>query len=110
MVAGCAIALAATWSTDARAQAAGQWKDDQQIYVKICSNCHETGVGPVIKARPLATNDDRLPPEYFEFTVRNGKLAMPAFRVTDINDAELRKLAEVLSASQVVTPTTGGAK
>lgn len=79
---------------------AGQWKDTTVLYAKICANCHETGVGPVIKDRV------DLAPEYYQLMVRNGNKAMPAFRITDIDTPTLVKLSESLSKM----PGTGGAK
>lgn len=84
---------------EAFAQAAGQWRDAQHVYSKICGNCHEIGVGPVIKGR-------NLDPDYYQSVVRHGMRAMPAFRPTDVDDAMLRQLAEMLSKS----PAPGGTK
>lgn len=96
-----AVAAICTVSTAAYAQAAGQWKDGAHVYAKICANCHETGVGPVIKGR------QELAPEYYQFVVRHGLRAMPAFRITDIDTATLKQLSELLPKSQVtaIQPT-----
>ena len=99
-----AAALTFVWSDAAHAQAAGQWKDPAHVYAKICSNCHENGVGPTIKGR--AQGENPLTPEYYQYVVRNGFKAMPAFRVTDIDTPMLKKLSEYLP----VTPATGGGK
>ncbi|MGE5548558.1 MAG: c-type cytochrome [Solirubrobacterales bacterium] len=98
-VVACAIALALTWTTAARAQSAGQWKDGQHVYSKVCSNCHESGVGPVIKGRDLDV-------AYYKHVVRNGFRAMPAFRPTEIDDVALDQVAEMLHKS----PAPGGKK
>lgn len=96
-----ALALAAAVAPNrAAAQAAGQWKDEQHVYAKICANCHETGIGPVIKGRGL-------PSEYYVHTVRHGMRAMPAFRQTDVEDAMLARLADSLARS-VVAKQEGG--
>lgn len=97
-VAACAIALS-LGGTAALAQSAGQWRDGQHVYAKVCANCHESGVGPVIKGRDLH-------PSYFEQTVRSGLRAMPAFRSTEIDDVALRQVAEMLAKS----PAPGGKK
>ena len=81
------------------AQAAGQWRDANHVYTKICANCHEIGVGPVIKGRGLD-------PEYYQTVARHGLRAMPAFRPTDVDDAMLRQVGEMLSKS----PAPGGTK
>ena len=67
-----------------RAQSAGQWRNPQEIYGKICQYCHETHVGPVLFGRGL-------PSGYVVGTVRAGKHAMPSFRPSEISDAELAK-------------------
>jgi len=41
-----------------------------------------------------------LPPEAFQYFVRHGSGPMPAFRVTDIDDATLKELAQYLSTSK----------
>ncbi len=91
--------VASAVAGDALAQVAGQWRDAQHVYSKICANCHEIGVGPVIKGR-------NLDPDYYQSVVRYGMRAMPAFRPTDVDDAMLRQVAEMLSKS----PAPGGAK
>ena len=72
----------------------------QRFYEKTCAKCHEAGVGPVIKGRgfPAAT---------YVVIARNGMNAMPAFRVTDIDDATLQDLAEYLSKTEA--PKTAAA-
>ena len=78
----------------ARAYSGETWRDEAQVYAKMCAYCHETGIGPRIKGR-------KLPPEYVRFTVRHGKLAMPALRQSDIDDATLRRVAALISSSPV---------
>lgn len=70
-----------------------QWRDADHIYQSICGYCHDEGVGPKIKGRSL-------PPAYLEYRARNGFLAMPAFRESEIDNADLRKLAESISVSK----------
>lgn len=65
----------------------------QQFYQQVCAKCHETGIGPVITGRGL-------PEATYVFMARNGLNAMPAFRVTDIDDATLKDLAKYLSATK----------
>ena len=101
---GCAFATAAmaadSGPTKNQFYRAGQWKDVQVLYTKICANCHETGVGPVIKDR------EDLAPEYYQLMVRNGNKAMPAFRITDIDTPTLVALSQKLSKM----PGAGGGK
>ncbi len=82
---------------DTRAEVAGRWKDPDQVYDKICKNCHDTGIGPELKGR-------HYPAQLTEDMVRVGPGAMPAFRVTDIDDAMLKRLAEMLEKSPEPNP------
>ncbi len=82
---------------DSRAEVAGRWKDPDQAYDKICKNCHDTGIGPELKGR-------HYPAQLTEDMVRVGPGAMPAFRGTDIDDAMLKRLAEMLEKSQEPNP------
>jgi cytochrome c5 len=74
------------------ANAAGQWKDGSQVYAKVCSYCHDTNIGPIIKGTDK-------PVEYIQIIIRNGFRAMPAFRGSEINDEELKKLADFIKSS-----------
>jgi len=76
-------------STGVTAQALGK---GQQYYQKICAKCHEAGVGPVLLGREL-------PEATTLYMVRHGLNAMPAFRLSDIDDATLKDLALYLSKS-----------
>jgi len=64
----------------------------EKIYAVTCGYCHGTNVGPIILGR-------HLPPASILFMTRNGRNAMPAFRPTEISNAELEKLAAWISAS-----------
>lgn len=75
-----------------RANAAGQWRDGMHVYEKVCSYCHDIGVGPLIKRTEK-------PAEYIHYIVRNGFRAMPAFRASEINDAELKLLADFIKSA-----------
>ena len=77
------------------ASAAGSQKigPGQHFYEQTCAKCHEAGVGPVIKGRGF-------PAMTYVVIARNGMNAMPAFRVTDIDDATLQDLAEYLSKTE----------
>lgn len=67
----------------------------QRYYEKVCAKCHEAGVGPVIKGRGF-------PEMTYIVIARNGFNAMPAFRVTDIDDETLKDLASYLSKTPVL--------
>lgn len=70
----------------AHAQSAGQWGSPGKIYDKVCAYCHETTVAPRLLGRDLS-------PDYVRLVVSSGLRAMPAFRPTDLSDAELDALA-----------------
>ncbi len=74
------------------ANAAGQWRDGRQVYVKICHYCHDTNIGPVIKGTDK-------PVEYIRYIVRNGLRAMPAFRGAEIDENALKLLADYVKFS-----------
>lgn len=74
-------------------QPAPQISKGQQFYQKVCAKCHEAGIGPVITGRGL-------PEATYVYMARNGFNAMPAFRLSDIDDATLQDLAKYLSATK----------
>jgi len=79
---GCGLA--------ARAQDAP--RPPETIYASTCGYCHGHNVGPIIRGRGL-------PPEAVVPIVRAGLGAMPAFKPTEITDAELAGLARWISES-----------
>lgn len=86
------LALASVQPATAQSVNAGQ-----QFYQKVCAKCHEAGIGPVITGRGL-------PEITYVSIARNGNRAMPAFRVTDIDDATLQQLATYLASTPVKNP------
>jgi 4-cresol dehydrogenase (hydroxylating) cytochrome subunit len=94
------IAIAAVMkigSREALAQATdpsgSELKDAPTAYQDRCFFCHETKVGPVLRGRGLHTN-------YVNHVVRNGSRAMPAFRVSEVDDQMLAQLTAFLSKTQ----------
>ena len=87
------------------AQAAGQWRDAQQMYAYTCAHCHGAGVAVELRGSGL-------PPEYIAFVIRNGLRAMPAFRPSDFNDADIAVLVDMITASPAPAPPRpqGGAQ
>ena len=75
----------------------------QRYYEKICAKCHEADIGPVLKGRGLS-------PETVIAFARIGVNAMPAFRVTDIDDATLRDVGVYLSQTPAPTQPAAAAK
>jgi len=62
-------------------------------YGETCAYCHGSNVGPIILGR-------HLPADMIKGTVRAGRGAMPAFRPTEISDADLAALADWISMSK----------
>lgn len=96
MVGAFLLAGAALGSGNAMAE---YWQDGRQVYDKVCSHCHEHGVGPTIKGR-------QLPAEYVQRVVRFGNRAMPSFRPSEIDPATLADLARVINGSTTVASRT----
>ncbi len=90
--------LAHPWA--GQAQSAGQWQNADHLYTKICGNCHDSGVGPLITGRDFK-------PEHYVEVVRHGNKAMPAFRITEIDDATLQALAKQLAEVPPDTASDG---
>lgn len=88
----CAVSSLGLFATAAQANGDGQWTDGENVYAKVCSHCHEKGIGPVLKGR-------QLPPAYITSIARHGFRAMPAFRSAFIDDAALQSVAEFISKS-----------
>jgi len=82
--------LLGNWPQAGRAD---EWKDGPDTYNRVCSYCHETGVGPKITGR-------HLPAAYVQAIVRNGYKAMPAFRPSEIDDRILGELAQYMSNTE----------
>ena len=87
---GCGLANAADSDTV-------QITDGQRYYEKICAKCHETGIGPVLKERGWTAET------YVSFA-RIGVKAMPAFRITDIDDATLLQVGQYLANAPATKP------
>ncbi|MDC7714866.1 cytochrome c [Vogesella sp. LYT5W] len=85
--------LLAVTAMSASAEDTAEISRGQQYYEKICAKCHETGIGPVLLGRGL-------PEVIFTTIPRSGLRAMPAFRVSDIDDATLQSLAKYLANSK----------
>lgn len=95
LAAAAALGGLAALSGEALAQASyeKQPRAPEFIYARMCGYCHGHNVGPIIRGK----GHD---PEAIAYFVRNGNNAMPAFRPTEITDAELAALGKWLSASK----------
>ncbi len=79
------------------AQAAGRWRDAKQMYAHTCAYCHGAGVAVELRGSGL-------PPGYIASVIRNGLRAMPAFRPSDFNDADIAALVEMITTSPAPAP------
>ncbi len=90
LFAACALALPMVAVADAPPSATP--RSAEKVYASTCGYCHGRNVGPVILGRGL-------PVPAIEAMVRNGLNAMPAFRPSEISDAELAAVAAWVSNS-----------
>lgn len=93
------LTVTLTLSSVAMAQTVNE---GQRFYEKVCAKCHETGIGPVLMGRGF--NE-----AVYTTIARNGNRAMPAFRISDIDDATLQQLATYLTNAPA-KPAPGAAK
>jgi len=63
-------------------------------YGRACGYCHDTQIGPSLRGRELD-------PETVKYFARRGSRAMPAFRRTDISDAELDAIAALVAGNKL---------
>ena len=77
------------------------------LFVKNCIMCHERGMehpGTAAlsylygKDKGALADRDNLTPDFVRYVVRHGRGLMPGFRVGELNEEELKMLAEYLSA------------
>ena len=87
---GAALAQSPTGSPAAAAATPEVQQRAQRFYAQVCARCHEAGIGPVITGR-------NLPAAFYVAMARSGLNAMPAFRISDIDDPTLQALGEYLS-------------
>lgn len=78
----------------------------ERVYAKWCGPCHDPGPGhPGTQRLEWSLGKDKavlrrrtdLDPEFVKYMVRNGRMKMPALRPTEISDAELDALADLLA-------------
>ncbi len=91
---GALIALGAGFGLPAAAEPpAPPPRAPNVVYAKTCGYCHGQHVAPVIRGRAI-------PADMTQAIVRRGQRAMPAFRPTEISNAELKALGLWLKASK----------
>ncbi|HTC53056.1 MAG TPA: cytochrome c [Steroidobacteraceae bacterium] len=110
---GLLLLGAASWAVGADSLAA-RHAPGRAVYEKWCAPCHDPGIihpgthalmtkyPNSTRASGLITAWTDLPATYVTFMVRHGISVMPAFRKTEISDAELAALAAYLARN---TPT-----
>ncbi|MXO71959.1 cytochrome c [Altererythrobacter buctensis] len=88
------MAAIAMLGGNARAQATYevQPRAPEFLYARTCGYCHGHNVAPIIRGR-------NLPAPVIAAMVRSGQGAMPAFKPTEITNAELQALAQWLSTA-----------
>jgi mono/diheme cytochrome c family protein len=78
----------------------------KHIFDRYCAECHAPGIGHPGTQQLGWTRGDKnsvledrkdLLPAYITLVVRNGLVEMPAFRPTEIDDAQLKQLTEYLT-------------
>jgi mono/diheme cytochrome c family protein len=77
------------------AQKLGEYQPERPpevTYAKVCGYCHGKNVGPIILGRKLDT-------DMIKAVARHGRNGMPAFRPTEVTNAELDALAVWISKS-----------
>lgn len=87
-----AAAIGMSVAASAQASYEVEPRDPQFIYDRTCGYCHGHNIGPIILGR-------NLPAPVISAIVRSGNGAMPAFKPTEITDAELAALAEWISTA-----------
>ena len=105
------IALGALASLEV---SAADWTEGKRVFERRCAECHAPGTGhPGTQQLGWTRGDSRaileqrsdLTAAYISVVVRNGLIEMPAFRPTEINDTELRQLADYLARPRTADPT-----
>ncbi len=69
-------------------------------YARTCGYCHGVNIGPVLLGKQYAADAIAL-------MVRSGNGGMPAFRPTEITDADLKALAVWIEASSATATDRG---
>ncbi|WP_431025123.1 c-type cytochrome [Halomonas sp. H5] len=78
--------------------ASGEEREPTEVFRQICAHCHATAeaVGPATVMLAIPEGGQEAWGNYMRGIVRNGRAAMPAFRHSEISDAELDALITAL--------------
>ena len=90
---GLAGSASAALAAGKAAEAAPAGHTPERIYATTCGYCHGHNVGPIILGRGI-------PATTVQAMVRGGRGAMPAFRPTEITNAELAALSRWIEKSK----------
>lgn len=98
----CGLLLASVGMNAGAAQQDNSSRAPAEVYGQVCAHCHTTpkAVGPPIDISfPESVRGKRM--EYMRSVVRNGRLAMPAFRYSEISEDELDGLLKALVSGKL---------
>ncbi|WP_240624626.1 c-type cytochrome [Aurantiacibacter odishensis] len=101
LLSGVGMATGFSMSASAQATYEIEPRAPEYLYARTCGYCHGHNIAPIIRGRAL-------PPAVTAAIVRSGMGAMPAFKPTEITDAELQALAEWLAQSEADPEEHGG--
>lgn len=101
VLAGVAMATGGAIEVKAQATYEIEPREPEYLYARTCGYCHGHNIAPIIRGRNLA-------PAVTAAIVRSGMGAMPAFKPTEITDAELEALSQWLSESEADPEEHGG--
>lgn len=91
------LAAAIIFALNAPASA-GNERSGERLAHETCLLCHGTGVGPDL-------DQQEVPFETLRFMVRNGLNAMPAFRQSELSDADVKAISDYLAQRRAANTT-----
>ncbi|WP_233808777.1 c-type cytochrome [Paraburkholderia sp. HP33-1] len=101
------LAAMVTWASSAMADDGATLDRGRHVFDQWCVSCHGVGdrmpgtasLAAKYRGSIPAALEERtdLNPDFIRYFVRNGVLIMPAFRKTEVSDADLAALADYLS-------------
>lgn len=93
LVCGVAGSAGAALAAAKASAPAPSGRPPERVYAVTCGYCHGHNVGPIILGRGI-------PAATVQAMVRGGRGAMPAFRPTEITNAELASLSRWIEKSK----------
>lgn len=101
VLASTALATGISFRANAQATYEIEPREPEYLYARTCGYCHGHNIAPIIRGRSL-------PATVTASIVRSGMGAMPAFKPTEITDAELEALTRWLEQSEADPEEHGG--